>query len=876
MKKIFCTLIATAICVAAVAQNIGVIPQPQIVELKQGIFDFTGCLVDISLVEREKLSSVISDLADLGIMTTSNIKEIKKAKRVIHVSRATIEKHDIPNVDQAYILDVTENNVDLLATSTQGLYYGMQTLCQLISNAKLQNSTSIPCMHIVDYPAMEYRGWMDDISRGPIPTMDFIKKEIRTMARFKMNCFNLYTEHVFRLNSHPDIAPIDGLTAEQIQELTEYADRYFVEFIGNQQCFAHAEKVLKSPAYHNITDTKYNVNPGVEETYSLLEDVFGEVAPAYKSRFFNINCDETESLGSGYAKNYVEKIGADEAYGRHIKRVYNILQKYNKEVLMWGDIVTKNPEMIKTLPKDIQFIVWSYVAIDSFDELILPIKNSGHTFWIAPGMSMWSTIFPNVNSYMKNIANLVRDGYFYGAKGVFNTAWDDSGESLFNGAWHGMAWSADMSWKPLERTDVAKSDEQRNQRETQFNDNFNKIYFGEKDKDLVLLLYSVNDLSKQFGEIMNSSALYEPLLDFFPSKVCDEALQRIRNAQKVCMDIPDINISQDENRTILNNLAYAKQRFYVTTRRNELRIQLYKTLQEPSPVNVSSSKQMISEVFDLIKNLKNDYVRLWNYECRGYSRDIVTDRFDAILQELLDVDKRVFIDITLSDKYVPQISLRTIFNDKPIYYSTDGNKMMLPSKEYKEPFEISQSCLVRAICYDDYNNYVEDERYILYHKGMGHFKQLNTHYNGYRPAYSGGGDNALLDGVVGSDEDYSDGHWQGYCGEDLDVEMDFGKSIPVNDISMRFLQKASDWILSPKDIEFYTSKDGKIWILAHKEHLTPDFAKPGIIVNTVPVHNIGLNTRYLRVVAKYPGPLPDWHPARGYDSFIFCDEIVVE
>ena len=84
----------------------------------------------------------------------------------------------------------------------------MQTLKQLIrANA---TGHAIPACSITDWPMLRYRGWQDDISRGPIPTMDFLKREIRTMSEVKENFFTLYTEHVFKLKKHPEIAPDDG------------------------------------------------------------------------------------------------------------------------------------------------------------------------------------------------------------------------------------------------------------------------------------------------------------------------------------------------------------------------------------------------------------------------------------------------------------------------------------------------------------------------------------------------------------------------------------------------------------------------------------------------------------------------------------------
>jgi hypothetical protein len=242
----------------------------------------------------------------------------------------------------------------------------------------------------------------------------------------------------------------------------------------------------------------------------------------------------------------------------------------------------------------------------------------------------------------------------------------------------------------------------------------------------------------------------------------------------------------------------------------------------------------------------------------------------------LDVENHVFISTQLSAEGKPVVSLRTLYNDRPIYYTTDGGKPSKGAKLYGNPFDIAQSCVVKAVCYNAYGDSKSVERYILYHKGMGHLKRINTPYSTYNATYSAGGDNALLDGVLGSDDSYADGHWQGYWGVDVDVEMDFGKAIDVNSVSMRFLQNTFNWILAPRIVEIYTSADGKNYKLARQHILEPDFRLSGNRVNPVAVHGLNINTRYMRVVAKNPGKLPDWHPAKGNDSYLFVDEIVVE
>ncbi|MBQ6084648.1 MAG: family 20 glycosylhydrolase [Bacteroidales bacterium] len=826
MKKL---LLIIAVCIlqaTGFSQDLGIIPNPQQVEYQESAFYWKS---DLSKNEKRIKTEIVKDIP---------------AKE---------------NKQQAYIIKITPSKIILQAMTGQGLFYARQSLNQLVKYQQVttqKDEFGIPCMTITDWPALEYRGWMDDISRGPVPTMDFIKKEIRTLASYKMNFFQLYTEHVFKLDSHPDIAPTDGLTAQEIKELTEYAKQYYVEFMGNQQCFAHAEKTLRIPFYDNIADTKYNFDPSNPETYEFLEDLFSEIAPAYESRFFNINCDETEGLGSGKAKKYVEKTGKDEAYCEHINKVYQILKKYDKTVMMWGDIVAKNPKMIEKLPADMQFIVWSYGAGDDYMEMLRPFKESGHEFWAASGASCWSTTFPDINTYTKNIANFARDAYKSGAKGLMNTAWDDYGESLFSSTWHSMLWCAEMTWNPAQGEG--------------FDEKFAMQFLGAELEDLK----GVKVWAEPF------SALDEPLLEFFPNQVNDEAIEKNERRQKEALAFYETLISvkekTKENTEFLDCAIVAAYRSYATATKNILKANYYKTLQNPDIQSVKKAKELEKAFIPILKKLKYDYIRLWDSECRAYSRDIVEARFNKIMQDILDAENKVFIS-SGSKKGTPVIVLKTIFDDKDIYYTTDGNEYQL----YEGPFEITRSCTVTAICNETFQetSLPHTEKHFVFHKGMGHLKNLNSPAGNYRPEYSGGGDDALLNGILGSN-DYKDGNWQGFCGVDADVEIDFGKAETVNTIRINFLANPFDWIMLPSAVKVYAfpvdaapnTPETVVKTFKINEKLQPSGNQ--VFTETFDIN--GLKTRYLRIVIENPGPLPEGTPGAGYRSWIFADEIIID
>lgn len=814
MKKIVLILFISLCPIIALSQDLGIIPTPQQVEYQQGSFLWKA---DLSKNEKRIKTEIVKDIP---------------AKE---------------NKEQAYIIKITPKKIILQAMTEQGLFYARQSLNQLVKYLEVTTQKSefeIPCMTITDWPALEYRGWMDDISRGPIPTMDFLKKEIRTLASYKMNFFQLYTEHVFKLDSHPDIAPTDGLTALEIKELTEYAKQYYVEFMGNQQCFAHAEKTLRIPFYDEIADTKYNFDPSNPKTYEFLKDVFAEVAQAYESKYFNINCDETEGLGSGKAKDYVEKTGKDEAYCEHINKVCQILKKYDKTVMMWGDIVAKSPKMIEKLPSDVQFIVWSYGAGDDYMEMLRPFKESGHSFWAASGASCWSTAFPDVETYTKNIANFSRDAYKSGARGLMNTAWDDYGESLFSSTWHSMLWCAEMTWKPSDGEGFEKK--------------FEAQFLG-------------SEIGIEFSKLLSQpfSALDESLLEFFPNQVSDEAVERNEKLQKEALALYEKLVADKEktkeHQEFTDCMIVAAYRAYATATKNLLKAQLYKTLQSHDAQSVKNAKETIKAFIPILQKLKYDYIRLWDSECRAYSRDIAEARFDKIMQDILDAENKVFIS-SASENGKPVIVLKTIFDDKEIYYTTDGNKYQL----YVEPFEITHSCTVKT---------QNSEKYFIFHKGMGHLKNINSVVGGYRPEYSGGGDDALLNGVLGGN-DYRDGNWQGFCGVDADIEIDFGKAEAVNTVKINFLANPFDWIMLPTTVRVYAfpvdAAPNVPETVVKTFKINENLQSSGNQVFTETFDMNGLKTKYLRVVIENPGPLPEGTPGAGYRSWIFMDEIIIE
>ena len=876
-----------AIANRATAQNCGIIPTPQSVTYTSGFFIWENpeLVFDKNVTNQEFLVAEYRRQMGKKIDTwNANPNETFRRSIIFHLK-------DIPDLSgksDAYKLEIYDMDVTVTAATGAGLFYGLQSLLQLYrfnyrADFEEWQDVKIPCMEITDYADYQYRGWMIDISRGPIPTMDYLKRQIRTMAEFKLNTLTLYTEHTF-VSEAFDYAPADGLTAEQIRELQNFAKNYYVEIIGNQQCFAHFEKILSNPKYEYLADTKYNLNPAIPETYNFLRTLLKEETAAYSSPWFNINCDETESLGTGKAAKYVKKVGASEAYIRHILKVNDIVKSCGKKTMMWADIVLKDKKIQTKLPKDITMLVWSYAPSDSFDGMIKPIKEAGYDFWVVPGVSMWSTVFPSMSSYEKNIANFARDGRRFGAKGLLNTAWNDSGEASLNSVWHAMAWGAEMSWNPTVQTELEAADKERSERLKTFDINFNFQFFHfYNDENIIAdFLRAVSRYEQSpIGELYTTGSLwkYDPW-QFFPENLAKEKLQDIKDERFNLfrtIELLKLILSEEaqyQNTEIIYNAAHAANRMLVNLMLRRSQFNLYDLSLHSGNISQQRKNKIINEIRDLdyyIHALMSDYEHIWNECYRYYWLDVNLAKYDQLAEQIITIPGHVIIETELKDNNIT-LSLRTIFNDTPIYYTLDGSDPDTLSPVYRSPITLTENCTVKTLTVSPSAGEVRNEKLVCVHKGIGRLVNVSGQYSTYRPEYSGGGEFALADGETGSDS-YRDGKWQGYQGQDVELFYHWPEATDVSSVVVRYLQNFHDWILAPTDIELYV-KEGNGYTLAAKRHFDVNQIQ-GNTVGELTMDGLNFRTDDLKVIIRNPGKLPKEHQAPGYDSYIFLDEVII-
>ncbi len=442
------------------------IPQPKEVQLHAGNFRVkptTRILVEFGhqaedRIAAETLAEEIHDRSGLKVSITGEKPDAKQERSTIVLARLQDQK--VKNFlaarglkadsigDQGYLLFSDKTHLIVAANTGQGLFYGVQTLRQLLHEDG--GSLVCPAVSIRDWPSMEWRGVQDDISRGPIPTEEFMKRQIRTLAGYKVNLFALYMEHVFDFASQPLMAPKEAaLTPQEIKALVVYAKSLYVTILPEQQTFGHLHHMLKYEIYADVAERPHGhvLTPTKDRSYDLIKALYADLVPLFPGPFLHVGGDETFELGHGQTAARASEIGLGRVYLEHMQKVSGILQPYHKQLMFWGDIALKYPQLLTILPKDMIAVPWDYDAKPSYESIIKPYRDAGLRVVVAPGANNWSQVWPDLDVAFVDIRNFVRDGQKLEAMGMLNTTWNDDGESIYGMAWPALVFGAAAGWQ---------------------------------------------------------------------------------------------------------------------------------------------------------------------------------------------------------------------------------------------------------------------------------------------------------------------------------------------------------------------------------------------------------------------------------------------
>ncbi len=292
--------------------------------------------------------------------------------------------------EEGYILQVNYDKIIIAGKSARGVFYGIQTLRQLMPatiekrNSKVSN-LFIPAVKITDSPRYSYRGMHLDVSRHFFPT-EFIIKYIDLIALHKMNTFHwhLTDDQGWRIEiqKYPRLTQIGGFrngtaiglagtknapytydnieyggyyTQDEIRDIVDYAKKMHVTIIPEIELPGHSLSALA--AYPEFGNTKgpfevakrwgifSEIYAPTEATFGFLEDVLTEVIDLFPGKYIHIGGDEVlkkEWKESAYAQKLIQKNKLKDENGLQsyfIGRIEKFLNSKGKDIIGWDEIL---------------------------------------------------------------------------------------------------------------------------------------------------------------------------------------------------------------------------------------------------------------------------------------------------------------------------------------------------------------------------------------------------------------------------------------------------------------------------------------------------------------------------------------------------------
>ncbi|MDP4282959.1 MAG: family 20 glycosylhydrolase [Bacteroidota bacterium] len=406
MNKIYLIIVCLFLIKLDVHSQGHIIPEPVATTWHEGYFLITPQTTIITNDDKEQ--------RDLGTLLNSYLKQstgysLKKANTNRHSKSIRLlinKKSDTSIGDEGYHLTVASNTVYIKANKPAGLFYGIQTLVQLLpvqsmSLAAHNEPYKIPAVTITDYPRFKWRGLMLDVCRHFFTVQD-VKKLIDEMVRYKYNLLHLHLSDDqgwrIEIKSLPELTktgawrvPRTGLwwdrqppqpgekateggfyTQDQIKDIIRYASEKNVQVMPEIDVPGHSLAAIASYPYLSCTKMNYGVNPGSkfygvdddalcagnDSTYAFLEKVFTEIAALFPFEYIHVGGDECYK---GFWKNcpvcqHCMQVNGlkneEELQSYFIKRVEKILQSKGKKLMGWDEILEGG------LPPDASVMSW--------------------------------------------------------------------------------------------------------------------------------------------------------------------------------------------------------------------------------------------------------------------------------------------------------------------------------------------------------------------------------------------------------------------------------------------------------------------------------------------------------------------------------------
>lgn len=339
-----------------------IIPKPLRILKREGTFTIsrqTGIACEYDNITND-FNDFLQKLGGFTLGSGSDIKLVLSSKETKN--------------DEAYELSVSEDGIEISSTGEKGLFYGIQTLKQLVVEYFEDDKALIPCEMISDAPRFEYRGFMFDCCRHFFD-VDTVKKLINACAPQKLNVFHWHlTEDQgwrIQIDKYPKLVeiaskrtetrgdgkPVEGYyTKAQMKEVVDYAKSRYIEVIPEFDLPGHTRAVLA--AYPELgcsgeaipVATTFGIHKeilcgGNLKTYEFIYDVLDELAEIFPSKYVHIGGDEAVKIEwdkCEKCRELVQKEGLsniEQLQGYMTKKVIDHLKSLDKVAICWNESI---------------------------------------------------------------------------------------------------------------------------------------------------------------------------------------------------------------------------------------------------------------------------------------------------------------------------------------------------------------------------------------------------------------------------------------------------------------------------------------------------------------------------------------------------------
>lgn len=394
--------------------HLNIIPEPLAIELKAGDFIIKkGCTISLQKDFSEAMPSVLFLQTlikkESGIFPVINpvATAARQSKGNIHI----LKDEKITN-EEEYYLTIDKSGIQIKASSQKGVFYAFQTLSQLIASSNTKSANiALPAVSIHDKPRFPFRALMLDPARHFLNVAD-LKKYIDAMSLYKYNALHLHLSDDqgwrVEIKSLPKLAEISAIrkemdgdgkphqgyyTQEQLKDIVKYAQERNIEIIPEIDVPGH--NVAALAAYPELSCEQQSMQvstiagvskellcAGNEKVYEFYEKVIAELAEVFPSKKFHIGGDEApldKWKKCPRCQSQIQKQQLKDEHqlmGYFFKRIGTILEKYQKEPLIWYELDV--PEY----PQNSTMYLWRY---GTAKKVIETTRKEGYKLIASPG-----------------------------------------------------------------------------------------------------------------------------------------------------------------------------------------------------------------------------------------------------------------------------------------------------------------------------------------------------------------------------------------------------------------------------------------------------------------------------------------------------------